>query len=137
MPSSKPDLTGYAPELREALIKRRNYWRAQRGQAVEMWDSVTERLVDRDEHIVREAVTRTVQALTSQSKPTGPEIAAVAESTAVSPVPEPPVKPYHEMRLEEFQAAAATQFAGIFDRQRRSPFWAAALVDQQAEDGTQ
>lgn len=141
--SEKPDLSGYTPELREALIARRNFWRTKRGQAVEMWDPATEQLVDRDQRIVRQAVAATVEALTARSCPAVAETApanttvVAGDAPVVSTTPEPLAKPFAKMTRDEFAAAAAPHLAEILDRPRPvglSPFWQ-GLVDQNAGDG--
>lgn len=145
----KPDLANERPDLREMLIERRNYWRAKRGQPLEMWDSVHERLVNRDEHMISEAINKTIEALKPDSTQHAPvaetalddhvvtevtadHSAAVTETAPEPPAsPAPPEKPFHQMPLEEFQAAAASHLSGIFERTHTAgaPFSAASIAD--------
>lgn len=118
---SKPDLRSFEPELRESLIKRRNYWRSRRGQPVEVWDDVSETLVDRDEHVVHEAIARTLAALDHASTSAPVAVAPVADETSAASEPAPVTRPLAELGIDDFRVEAAKVFDGLFDHDRSAP----------------
>jgi predicted ArsR family transcriptional regulator len=131
--STKPDLRFLDPALRERLVERRNYWRAQRGRPVEIWDAVGETLVDRDQHLAalteqrndrdRRIVEAAVKAVADVSiRETAPDDSPPDGRAAA---PESPARPLSELNNEEFRDATAATFTDFFVRDRTlpSPFW--------------
>lgn len=134
----KPNLSGYSPELREAIVRRRNEKLAKRGRPAEIYNPATGEVVERDQYIqavVDARVAEAVAAAVTPARPAGhaprtPITEAVAAATPAEPeAPAVTAGQLAAMPDEQRQAVLGDALGSVFaeqDRRRASrpaPFW--------------